>query len=286
AWRDLNNLMGQATVLNSLGVFYQEQGEHQQAFAALAQAIDRARRSGYARMEAFSLTSLGDLVFEAGLLQAAQTFYHEAYPLARRLDERFLVLYLELARAALAWSTNQWSSASSCLDSAGQLVLSKNSSYEWGLYRQAMGRYYLARGAAQQALEPLEDAVACFVQGGQTTDEARTRMMLVAAYQTAGRRAEAAQALEAAFPLIAQPDNRHAAVVTAAGRVDLLRAVDVHAPQTSHRNQLVAAVEAFQTQRSLLRREFRHQLRSLFPQMQVDPPALVVRALGRVEVLV
>lgn len=286
AWRDLNNLMGQATVLNSLGVFYQEQGEHQQAFAALAQAIDRARRSGYARMEAFSLTSLGDLVFEAGLLQAAQTFYHEAYPLARRLDERFLVLYLELARAALAWSTNQWSSAYSCLDSAGQLVLSKNSSYEWGLYRQAMGRYYLARGSAQQALEPLEDAVACFVQGGQTTDEARTRIMLVAAYQTAGKRAEAAQALEAAFPLIVQPDNRHAAVVTAAEMIDLIRAVDVHDPQAIHRNQLVAAVEAFQAQRSLLRREFRHQLRSLFPHVQADPPALVVRALGRVEVLV
>src|SRR5690606_13022318 len=32
AWRDLNNLMGQATVLNSLGVFYHEQGDHQQAF--------------------------------------------------------------------------------------------------------------------------------------------------------------------------------------------------------------------------------------------------------------
>src|SRR5690606_21594895 len=65
-WRDLHNLVGQASVLNSLGVFYQEQGEHHQAFTTLSQAIECARRCGYTRMETFALTSLGDLVFEVG----------------------------------------------------------------------------------------------------------------------------------------------------------------------------------------------------------------------------
>ncbi len=54
----------------------------------------------------------------------------------------------------------------------------------------------------------------------------------------------------------------------------------------SHRHQLLAAVEALQTQRPLLRREFRHQIRARFPQIAIDPPALLVRALGRAEVLV
>ncbi len=286
AWSDLNNLMGQATVLNSLGVFYQEQGQHRQAFATLTQAISSARRSGYARMEAFALTSLGDLVFEAGLLQAARTFYQEAYPLARQLDERFLVLYLELARAALAWSAHEWNVAYECLDTAGHLVLSKNSSYEWGLYRQAMGRYYMAQGSAKQALEPLQDAAACFAQGGQTTDEARTLIILVAAYQAAGKQSEAAHKLDAALTLLAQLDSQHAVIVLASQVSDLLRAMPVRGPQVGYRNQLLAAVETFQAQRPLLRREFRHQVRLLFPHISVDPPVLVVRAVGRPEVSV
>ena len=286
AWRDLHNLMGQANVLNSLGVFYQEQGQHRQAFTTLTQAIDCARRSGYARMEAFALTTLGDLVFEVGLLQAAQTFYHEAYLLARRLDERFLVLYLELARAALAWSAREWDVAYACLDTAGHLVLSKNSSYEWGLYRQAMGRYYMAQGSAQQALEPLQDAVACFAQGGQATDEARTRIILVAAYQTAGKQSEATHELATALPLITQLDSQHAVVVVASQVSEQLRAMPMRGPQMGYRNQLLTAVKVFQTQRLLLRRDFRHQLRPLFPHISVDPPALVVRALGRAEVSV
>jgi tetratricopeptide (TPR) repeat protein len=77
AWRDQHNLMGQANVLNSLGVTYQEQGQHQEAFTALTQAVNCARRSGYARMESFALTGLADLMFEIGLRQAAQTFYQE-----------------------------------------------------------------------------------------------------------------------------------------------------------------------------------------------------------------
>ena len=286
AWRDLHNLMGQANVLNSLGVFYQEQGQHTQAFAALVQAIDCARRSGYARMEAFALTGLGDLVFEAGLLQAAQTFYQEAYPLARRLDERFLVLYLELARAALAWSAHEWNIAYDYLDAAGRLVLSKNSSYEWGLYRQAMGRYYMAQGSAQSAVEPLYDAAACFVQGGQTTDEARTRIMLAAAYQAVGKQAEATREFTVALTLIAQLDTRHAVVVVASQVSDLLRAMAVHGPQMGYCKQMLAAVDVFQAQRPLLRREFRDRIRLLFPQIPVDPSALVVRALGRAEVAV
>ncbi|HXF60438.1 MAG TPA: tetratricopeptide repeat protein [Caldilineaceae bacterium] len=285
-WRELHNVKSQATVLNSLGVYYQEQGQHQEAFTALTQAIDCARRSGYVRMEVFSLTSLGDLMLEAGLYQTARTFYQEAYTLARRLDERFLLLYLELARAALAWSAHEWNTAYECLDTAGRLVLSENSSYEWGLYRQAMGRYYLAQGAAQQALEPLQDAAACFAQGGQATDEAKTRMLLVAAYKAAGRQTKATEELSTILTLLAQLDSQHAVVVIASEVQELLRAVPACDSQMSHRKQLLDAINAFHVQRPLLRREFRQQVRRLFPDVPVEPPALVVRALGRTEVSV
>jgi LuxR family maltose regulon positive regulatory protein len=284
AWRSQNNLMGQANVLNSLGCFYQEHGQHRQAFTTLAEAIDCARRSGYARMQAFALTSLADLVFEVGLLQSAQSFYQEAYQLARRLDERFLVLYLELARAVLAWTAHEWNIAYECLDDAGRLVLSKNSTYEWGLYRQAMGRYYVAKGAPLQALEPLQDAIACFKRGGQSVDEARTRIFLVAAYQAAGDQNKAMAELDVALTQTAQLDSHHPIVVVASQVIDLLRAMPLQGPQSGFRRQLLSAVENFHTQKPLLRREFRQRVRPLFPQIAVDPAALVIRALGRAEV--
>jgi ATP/maltotriose-dependent transcriptional regulator MalT/DNA-binding SARP family transcriptional activator len=286
AWRDLNNLMRQANVLNSLGFLYQEQGHHVQAFTTLTQAIDCARRSGYTRMEAFALTSLADLLFEVGLLQSAHAFYQEGYQLAQRLDERFLVLYLELARAVLAWSAHEWNIAYECLDAAGRLVLSKNSSYEWGLYRQAMGRYYLAKGAARQAVEPLQDAIGCFAEGGQSVDEARTRIFLAAAFQAAEQQSEALDALDAALNLTAKLDSQHPIVVIVCHVSDLLNAMPQNDSQAGFRKQLLSAVETFQLQRPLLRRDFRQRVRPLFPHVAVDPPALVIRALGRTEVLV
>jgi ATP/maltotriose-dependent transcriptional regulator MalT len=286
SWREVHNLMGQATVLNCLGVSDQEQGHYRQAFVTLAEAIDYARRSGYTRMESFTLTSLGDVVFEVGLMQAAQTFYDEAYTLAIRSDERFLVLYLELARAALAWSTHEWNMAYACLDRAGRLVLSKNSSYEWGLYRQAMGRYYLAQEEAQNALEPLQDAANCFASGGQGMDEAKTRIMLVAAYLATGKQSDATHELDTALTLTARLDSQHAVVVVASQFSDALRAMSFRSPQLEFRNQLLAAVDAYEAERPSLRREFRDQIPPLFPHFQIDPPALVIRALGRSEVAV
>lgn len=239
AWRDQHNLMGQANVLNSLGVSYQEQGEYRLAFATLTQAIECARRSGYARMEAFALTSLGDLLFEVSLLQSAQAFYQEAYVLVRRLDERFLLLYIELARAALAWSAREWSIAYESLDAAGGLVLSKSSSYEWGLYRQAMGRYYMAQGLYKQAIDPLQDAATCFVQGGQTTDETKTRLMLAATCQALDKSIEAANEFEHALKLLTRLDSQHAIVVTASQFYEYLNAIAVRGPQKSNRLQLL-----------------------------------------------
>lgn len=286
AWRNLNNLMGQADVLNSLGVFYQEAGDYRQAFATLTQAIDCARRIGYERMEAFALTSLGDLVFAVGLKQVAATLYQEAYAPAHRVDERFLVLYLELARAALAWSASDWTIAYQCLDTAGHLVLSKNSSYEWGLYRQAIGRYYIAKGSAHQACAPLKDAASCFAKGGQTVDMARTHIFLAAVYHAEQKQAAAVHELEAALDLIARLDSRHPVVVSAEQVVKHLRDIPVTRPHRSRFEQLLGEVSALQAQRPPLRRELREQIRLVFPYGSIDPPALVVRALGQPEVFV
>ena len=186
-WRDLHNLVEQSNVLNSLGVHYHQHGEYMPALRALTEALDCARRSGYTRMEAFSLASLGDLFVDVSMWEAAEELYRQAYGIARRIDERFLVLYLELARAIVAWSAEQWGTAYNCLDTAGKLVLDRNSSYEWGIYRLAMGRFYLAQGMAAAAREPLQDAFQCFADGGQPTEAAEAKLFQAVAAQMNGQ---------------------------------------------------------------------------------------------------
>jgi DNA-binding SARP family transcriptional activator len=79
---------------------------------------------------------------------------------------------------------------------------------------------------------------------------------------------------------------QHAAIVVASQFASTLRTMPVANAQIDNRNTLLAAVAAFQAERANLRREFRQQIRTLFPYVQTDPPALMVRALGRAEVAV
>jgi DNA-binding SARP family transcriptional activator len=117
-------------------------------------------------------------------------------------------------------------------------------------------------------------------------DEAKTRINLVAAYLAAGNQQEAMAELDTVLPLLAQLDSQHGVVVAASQVSDLLLELPVSGPQVRYHNQLLAAVEAFQIQRPLLRREFRHRVRVVFPHIAVDPPALMIRALGRTEVCI
>ncbi|MCB0099953.1 MAG: hypothetical protein KDE46_29675, partial [Caldilineaceae bacterium] len=108
-----------------------------------------------------------------------------ARKIVAEIDERFLAIYLELAEANLACFTSDWLQAYNHLDRASQLVLDRHSRYEWGLYRLAMGQFYLSQDKSERAISLLSDAVAAFEEGGQRKDAAQTRLVLAAAcYQS------------------------------------------------------------------------------------------------------
>ncbi len=285
AWRKLHNLVGQANVLNSLGVHYHQLGHYEEALDALVDSLDCARRSGYTRMEAFALASLGDLFVDLDMWQVAHEVYGQAHQIAQRIDERFLLLYLELARAALAWSTGHWDVAYSCLDAAGHLVLDHNSSYEWGLYRQAMGRFYMAQGNPQAALEPLNDALSCFMGGGQFPDAARTELLHALVLWELGRRTQAEESLHNALQTINELELRHP-IVVAAGMVAQELAVFSTGSNAPLLERLLREVDEFVATLPTLRRNLRQKAGSVLPTVHLGDPTLVIRSLGRAEVVV
>lgn len=181
AWRDLRNVAGQANVLNNLGYLHLLRGDFEASAAALLEALHAARRSGYRRMEAYILSGIADLMASIGFTQGALRIYAQAKTLTKRVNERFLALYIELAEARLDWLARDFGNAYQTLNNAGRLVLNRDSDYEWSLYRLTIGRFYLAMEKPVDALEPLKDALEHFENGRRTVDVAIARMYLAVA---------------------------------------------------------------------------------------------------------
>ena len=285
AWQTLHNLVGQSNILNSLGVHYHQHGEYRLALRALMQALDCARRSGYPRMEAFSLASLGDLYVDVRMWEAGEELYRQAYGIARRIDERFLVIYLEIARAMVAWSAEQWGNAYRCLDTAGQLVLDRNSSYEWGIYRAAMGRFYLAQGMAAAAGEPLCDAYRCFSDGGQKTEAAEAKLFEAAAAQMSNQDQLAVANLEEALELIAGLEIQLPISVVGCEVKGALQQIQVSKRSAGDLWRLLAKIDEFQASLPHLRRDLRQGSVGLLSRAYLGQPDLAIHALGRTEVI-
>src|SRR5690606_24187022 len=134
SWRRLHNIIGQANVLNNLGVLYHLQGDYEQALDRLIEALNCAKRSGYMRVEAYTLASIGDLFADLKMTAIANEFYEQAYSIARIINERFLLLHLNLALLLLSLPQDRQNDAKMFLDAAGRLVSAETSPFEHGLF--------------------------------------------------------------------------------------------------------------------------------------------------------
>ena len=101
-WESTGNLAWQSNLLNNLGVLQHERGEYLAAAHSLERAVECARLAGYPRMEAFALAGLGDLYRDLEAFSEAAEAYRQAAGLAGRVEERNLLLYLDMARSVLA----------------------------------------------------------------------------------------------------------------------------------------------------------------------------------------
>ena len=185
-WREFHNVARQAHTLNNLGVVYHLLGRYFEAHGAFTKAIEYAQRSADTSIVILAQISMGDLLTDLGLYEKATTVYDQVNKNSAQIGEQFLELYLTLARAMLACTASDWNSAYKLLDAAGHAVLVKRSSYEWGLYRLAMGRFYLSQQDPQRATTPLEDAIESFKEGKRRSEEATARLLAAVAYHQTG----------------------------------------------------------------------------------------------------
>lgn len=284
--RRLASVSGQAIVLNNLAVLYHLQGDYVQALRCLEEAQEFARRSGYTRLVGFTLAGIGDLFADLELWKLAQKIFRQAWTTAHRVNERYLIVYLELALARMTGATGAWHEAFEHLSAASQLVLDRRSNYEWALYQLAMGRYYLAQQKADEAIAPLQDAQARFAQGGQPTEEALTHFLLAVAWQIVGESASVVQHLTRGLTIAFALESRHPLVVGLRNLSELIRQTQLEGVVREQAQHLATEIEAFERQIPTLSRQLRQSASpALTPLLLEAPPRLIIHALGRAEVI-
>lgn len=281
-WRAEGNLVWQANLLNNLGVLQHLKGSYEQAAVSLEEAANCAEQSGYTRMRAAALAGLGDLYADLDAPDAALAAYREARETARRVDERFVLFYVDLVEADVVRSKGDLAQASDLLASAAQRARASGSEYERGLHQLGLGRLALAEGDLPTAVTHLARATRCFDDGGQRVEGARAHLSLAVACQAAGEEQAALAHLERAFDLASGLESEHTLV--AAGReAKALLEASQDDPTVGHQaTRLLRQITQFERAVPGVRRRVRRQAAAV----PFAPVRLSIQALGRAQVTV
>lgn len=281
-WRGADNVSQQSNLLNNLGVLHHLKGAYEQARLVLEEALACARRSGYGRMEVYALCGIGDLYADLDSPDAALDACRQAREIARRLGERFVLLYLDLAEAALARAGGKFAQAHDLLASAGRLAQAGGSGLERGLWQLESGRLALAEGDTPGAVTCLGEAARHLDEGDQRVESARAYLYLAAACRANGDEETTLAHLGRAFDLVSEVESQHTLVVAGREARRLLEAVQGDSTLGYQASCLLQRVAQFEHELPTLRRRMRLQTSAV----SFAPPRLAFRALGHAQVLV
>jgi LuxR family transcriptional regulator, maltose regulon positive regulatory protein len=278
-WETTHNLAWQANLLNNLGVLQHERGDYLEAAHSLERAVECARLAGYPRMEAFALAGLGDLYRDLKAFHESEVAYRQAASLAGRVDERGLLLYLEIARSVLARRQQQLSSAREYLAEAARLLEKGASEVDRDTYYLEAAALKLLSGEPQEAIAQLDQIVTFYAQHGMRVEAARCflTMMAAAGPANAGAAREYAQKyldiwdLPAAWPPL---------VTVARELKPWLEQAQAQAELAALAGRLLRQVAALDRKLPGLRRQLRPQA-AVVP---IGPAHVLIHALGRLEV--
>ncbi len=181
-WRRADNIPGLVNTLNSIGVSFHRQGNYEEAIKTLEQARSEAHGAGQLRIEAFANASLGDVLRDQGDLLRALQLYQDAFEIAQRINEGFMITYSLIALGESYCRTNELDTADRLLHEALELAESHNSKYERGMAKTALGILCCTQGDTNTAIIHLTDAVELLQECSAKRDCARAHFHLADAF--------------------------------------------------------------------------------------------------------
>jgi LuxR family transcriptional regulator, maltose regulon positive regulatory protein len=270
------NIFAMPAVLNDLGYLLYLKGDYKQAVEILGNAIHYLKQSGYSKMEAFVLVTLGDAYVDLNAYKAASEAYILAREISTQTSDRKVMLYLTLAEANLAGLRGKHLDVQQLLKDAEELVENSRSSYEEGLFLLEAGRQFMLVGQYDWAARRFERAVDIFERGGQKVEGARAYFYLAVCYFELDRRQEATKSLNLSFQFASNLENQHILVIAGKFGKKMLKSMVGEARIGYKASLLLGDVDKFESEVPSLRRQLRKQK----PVVPLGPPRLVIQALG------
>ncbi len=278
-WRETDNPLMQADLLNNLGVLLHFRGDYEQAIAHFEDALRCAERSGDARVEAFTLTSIGDVYRDLEATEAALGSYRRAYKTAIEIKHQFLCLYLELAHCAVSRLQGNLAEADTCLAKASERIHSDSSSYEHGLYEYEVGQVSLARGECGEAIAHFKVAEQRFGESRQPAETMRTLIRLAITHDCSGETVAGLCSLKRALHMSLDLESLSPLIPEAREGKALLERIQDDPEISYQASLLLSRVEQFERNLPVLRRRLRHEHLTV----SFEPPKLEFCALGQVQ---
>jgi LuxR family maltose regulon positive regulatory protein len=278
-WRKDGNLAWQATLLNNLGFLYHNiLGEYEKANLSLQEGLACANRCRYLRTEALISIGMGELYAELEEFDGARQSYKQAEVIMQEIDDRFLLNYLALAKAALSLLQGDAEQAERLLMEARPSIDASNSQYELGLWSLQRGRLALVKGNTPAAIESLAEAERCFTEDGRELETLWSRVWLAAALSSAGE----VQAVDKFKLLMGGASVSHALVAT----VRLARPWLGRIRAEPNMGRLAASLFQQADQLDARLPALRRSLRRLPQAVTLSAPRLVIQSLGWTKVTV
>ena len=280
-WKQVENPIWLSNLLNNLGVLQQKMGDYENASVSFEQALDFARSSGYARMEAYVLTGIGDIYAELQADEQASQAYQMATAIADRTEEHFLQVYINVQAAALAGQRGDINRGYQLIQQAQQLIKSESSEMERYLCELEYAGLKILENRSQEIIPMLEKACSYFGQEGHKIQFEKTHLYLVLAYQASN---QPEKLIEHLLHVISSLNNEFPPItlIAVATRFqNMLQKCQINYLH-DELDQFFQQIEKFQEKLPILWRYLREHSRSV----PFAPPTLFIRALGRMQVQV
>lgn len=278
-WRATQNYSQAAFTANNLGVFFHLRGDYRQAATYLEESLAFSNRSGEAK--GLTYASLGDLYTDLQIHEAARSAYQAARTHANRLQDRYLLFYLDLAEAQLAYLTGGGLYARPLLETAQRAVSQSGSSFHKGFFELVSAKMII-KSTPELAENTLNVALTYFSEHAPSNENLLAHFFMAIVQQKLKNKERASQYLSHTLELAQTLGNPQPLIVAMAHHYRQVEQISVSSSQKYIFNQLLQSADNFNRQLPALRRLLRKKEMSI----PIDPPKMVIQGLGANRVIV
>lgn len=279
-YQSTGNIVWQANLLNNLGVLHSLAGDYELALNEFERSIQYAKMGGYIRLEAYALTSLGDLFKDLRAYKEANEAYDLARVAVRQINDQFLKFYLLLVECDYNIQKGHSRKAEEILIDTKTLVQDTGSDYERSLMALEESHLAYLKTDFIKALNHLVPALAYFKQEGHHIEAIRCNLFIFCIYIKLGQLSQADTILDEINKLLESHDLVNVLATGGEPVVALFESDPIPEIFKVKITPLLNVIEQFNKHLPSLRKSLRHQSQVI----PLSPPELSIKTFGKIQI--